>query len=100
VYRAICLFTPQLLQPTYSSLTTEGGLRLSIGLGAWFCAEVVYPSKYGHPPSYRYTKPTRKGLRCFFTAESAKVIRLLTVTAQARHRQTEKRFHYVTLAKI
>jgi len=43
IRRYACLL-PQLLPGTHSSLTTEGGLRLSR-----FCAEVVYPSKDGHP---------------------------------------------------
>jgi len=37
----------QLLSGTHSSLTTEAGSGW-VGLGAWFCAEVVYPSKDGH----------------------------------------------------
>jgi len=41
---AICLPSPA----THSSLTTEGRPG-RVGLGAWFCARVVYPSKDGHP---------------------------------------------------
>ena len=49
VYRAICLFTPPAFAEYSSSLTTEGRLRLSIGLGAWFCAEMVLPVRRRSP---------------------------------------------------
>ena len=49
VYHAICLFTPPATPGTHSS---PGRLRLSRP-GCWFrAAEVVYPSKDGHPPRH------------------------------------------------
>jgi len=51
VYHAMCLFTPQafcrVLIPAYPQRAGLGG----VGLAAWFCIEVVYPSKGGHPPT-------------------------------------------------
>jgi len=39
---------PPLLPGTHSSLSQRVGSGW-VSLGAWFCAEVVYPSKDGHP---------------------------------------------------
>jgi len=45
------MFTPPAFARYSLQLATEGGLRLS-RLGAWFCDEVVYPSKdVTHPGS-------------------------------------------------
>jgi len=50
VYRAKCLFTPLAFAGYSFQLTHKKWLRLSIDMGAcWFCAEVIYPSKDGHP---------------------------------------------------
>jgi len=51
VYHAVCLFTAPAFAGYSSSLTTEAGSGW-VGLGDWFCAEVVYPSKDGHPPRH------------------------------------------------
>jgi len=59
---------PQLSSGTYSSLSQSAGSGW-VGLGAWFCAKVVYSSKDSNPPRYywsswssrtcyRYTRPT------------------------------------------
>jgi len=48
VYHAICLFTPPATPGTHSAWAGSGW----VGLGAWFRALVVYPSKDGHPPGH------------------------------------------------
>jgi len=48
VYHAVCLFTP----PAFARYLFQPAQRAGsgwVGLGAWFLAEVVYPSKDGHP---------------------------------------------------
>jgi len=54
MYHAICLFTLPAFAGYSFSLTTEGGLRLSISLGVtvWFFAEMVYLSKDDRPPRH------------------------------------------------
>ena len=45
VYHAICLFAP----PAFAGYSFQpNDRRQSVGLGAWFCTNVVYPSKDGH----------------------------------------------------
>jgi len=48
----MCLFTLKAFAGYSFQTATEGWLRLSRPGGAWFCAEVVYPSKDGHPPEH------------------------------------------------
>jgi len=45
----VYLFTPQLSLGTYFAYPRRDGSG-SVDLSAWFCAEVVYPSKDGHHP--------------------------------------------------
>jgi len=45
------MFSPPAFAAYSFQPAKESRLRL-IGLGAWFCTEVVYPSKDGHPPRY------------------------------------------------
>ena len=52
VYHAICLFILPAFAAHSFHLTTPGRFRLSIGLGAWFYADVVYSFKDGHPPRH------------------------------------------------
>ena len=47
VYHEICLFTP----PAFAGYSIHHNYRRR-ALGAWFCAEVVYPSKDGHQPRH------------------------------------------------
>jgi len=50
ITRCACLLF-QLSSSTHFSLPQRAGSGW-VGLGAWFCAEVLYPSKDGHPPRY------------------------------------------------
>jgi len=49
ITRYACLLS-QLVKYSFQSAQRAGSG--CVGLGAWFCAEVVYPSKDGHPPRH------------------------------------------------
>ena len=51
VYHAMCMFTPPAVA-RYSSQPAWRAGSGRVGLGAWFRADVVYPSNDGHPPRH------------------------------------------------
>jgi len=53
VCHVICLFAlPAFARYSFQPAQRAGSGSGWVGLGAWFRAEVVYPSKDGHPPRY------------------------------------------------
>ena len=53
VYHAICLFTlPAFARYSFQPNRRGRAQAVRVDLGAWFCAEVVYLPKDGHPPRH------------------------------------------------